>query len=313
MREESFFALNDLSFSNLDKLTKRQSDSFEMRVCELANIAEAIADSASELFCEGMSVYEILSLISEEIGLEASSDEINPSDSMRDRVSAFLLELSDFDRVNLASLLRERFEEKGINVLEGDFLPSAECEEIFTYVKNPLADEAYDVFSQNFSDPRVFYAGNFKEACFAVADGKAGYCILPFEEKGGAPIPTIQSLISALDLKISSLTPVFGFEGTADMKYALVSRGFSVPEIGEDIDRYLEIRISDEDSIDIASLLSVAKYLGISVYRITTVSDNGISYSVVLRDGGRDFTELLIFLTVFAPSYTPIGIYKNLE
>jgi hypothetical protein len=36
-------------------------------------------------------------------------------------------------------------------------------------------------------------------------------------------------------------------------------------------------------------------------------------YTIVFKDEKTDFSELLVFLTLFAGSYTAIGIYKNLE
>ena len=317
MNEERIFNISNLSFSNLSELSEKESNNFEMRICELAYIASEIAESAKKLIVDGININEVFTLLSEEITnfFEGKYDSSRERDEeFKERVCGFVSKLSELDKANLASLILERMNEAGISVGECDFLPSLESEEIFTYVKNSLADEAFDVLSENFSDPRVAYSDSFKEACFAVADGKAGYCILPFEEKGGIPIPTIQFLISALDLKISALTPVFGYDGTADMKYALVGRGFSIPEIGEDIDRYLEIKISDDDSMSIASILSVAEYFGITVYRITTMADNSsVYYSLVLRDSGKSFTEFLIFLNIFVPAYIPVGIYKNLE
>ena len=120
------------------------------------------------------------------------------------------------------------------------------------------------------------------------------------------------------DLKIASVTPVFGFDGSADVKYALVSKHFKIPNVAVDDDRYLEIRLRADGSISLSSLFFAAEMLGASVYRINTVqfdSEEGefSYYTIVFKDEGSDFSELLIFLTLFAGYYTAIGIYKNLE
>ena len=124
-------------------------------------------------------------------------------------------------------------------------------------------------------------------------------------------------MISSFDLKIVAVTPVFGFEGNADVKYALLSRGFFVPERLPDDDLYLEIVLYQDSDVGISELLSVAESLGIGVYRINTVlyESDGTqpAFSVVLRDDGADFTPLLVFLTLFSSSYSSVGFYKNLE
>ncbi len=302
MDNGSIFNINEISFDNLNVLSDAQARGFEQRRCELAFIADEVLSSVGGLSADGMTIYEMLALLSEEL-YELSS-------------SGFF---SSFDKTEFVKLLVLKSKKTENPITERAFLDEALTEETFTYVRNSLSDEAYDIFSENFSDPRVSYSDSFREACFSLADGKVGYAILPFEEKGGTRIPGISSLISSLDLKIIDVTPVFGFEGTADMKYALVSRSFMIPETEEDTDRYLEIRISPDEEFTLASLLSSAENLGLSVYKIDTQSvyengDNVFYYSVVLKDGGKSFSEFLAFMTLFADGvYTPVGIYKNLE
>ena len=187
-----------------------------------------------------------------------------------------------------------------------------------TYVKNALADEAYDVFSQQLSDPRVKYSSTLNDAVRLVSSGEAEYALLPLEERGGARLASVAELLFREDLKINSVTPVFGFEGLADMKYALVSKHFTIPEILPDDDRYLEIRLRADSSVSASELFSAAESLGAFPYRINTLTfdtEDGAYqyYSVVFRDDGKDFTSLLVYLTLFSGAYTPVGIYKNLE
>ena len=141
---------------------------------------------------------------------------------------------------------------------------------------------------------------------------------MPLEERGGARLAAVAELLFREDLKINSVTPVFGFEGLADMKYALVSKHFTVPDIFPDDDRYLEIRIKADSNVSVSELFSAAESLDSYLYRINTLTfttEDGEAqyYSVVFRDDGKDFSPLLVYLTLFSGAYTPIGIYKNLE
>ncbi len=318
MNEDRIFAINNISLLNLDAISENQVKSIEMRNCELAFIVDEILKTSFELLEDGMNVYEILMLLSEELFFDDLSKKNRAFKSSICDVSTFLSSISHFDMASFSELLVSKFKEKGASIEENTFLAESDIPETFTYVKNSLSDEAYDVFSVQFSDPRVTYSDNFKKACFDVADGKVGYCIMPFEEKGGMRIPSISSLISALDLKIVDVTPVFGFEGTADMKYALIGQSFRIPERNEDTDRYLEIRIGADSQVSLSAILSVAERFGISIYKIDTMSsyengENSMSYSVVLKDGGKSFASFLVFMTLFSGAFTPVGIYKNLE
>lgn len=317
MREERIFEISSVTDENLSYLSCRQGENLEMRICEMSFAAEKIAASAVSLVEDGMSVSEIAALLSDELGAENSLTEDSSPNESGEAVARFLSFLKGVDKANFSTLLLEKLRDNGINASEKDFLEESGAKESFIYVRNSLSDEAYDVFSQEFDSPRVLYSDSFKEACFAVADGKAGYCILPFEERAGMRIPGIYNLISRLDLKIVAVTPVFGFEGTADMKYALVSRGFKIPEISENTDRYLEINVSCDSSVSLGELLTVSEYFGLSVFRINTFEDereNENSYfSVILKDGGSSFTELLTYLSIFADTYSAMGIYKNIE
>ena len=314
MNEDSVFSQNSIVLSNIDDIEKRRHSLTELMACELAFLADSIADTAIELLAS-MSIIEIATQLSSELSVrvQAKESSLIPLSVSRQALAAS----SDANGAMLAALIAEKLSARGYQITEGDFLRVEEALQTFTYVKNSLSDEAYDVFSQDFSDPRVSYSEDFKAAAVAVADGRAGYCILPFEEVGGARIPGIADLINSLDLKIVSVTPVFGFEGTADMKYALVGRGFNIPERDEDTDRYLEIEIPGSIGISLPLLLSSAESLGASVYRINTHykknDPSRIFYSVVFRDGGESFSALLLYLALFAEDYTPLGIYKNLE
>ena len=275
-------------------------------------IADGIARSVSELYNAGLSVGDAISALAEDIVI--STDPWR-SDITPFRAAGCLLSAPEAqDRACLAALIPKKLSEIGIQISEQDFLEAEDSPETFTYVRAPLADEAYDVFSQDYEDARVFYSGTMRDACVAVADGAAGYCILPFEERGGVRVPIIADLAARLGLKIVGVTPVFGFEGTADMKYALLKRGFVIPERDEDTDRYLEIKLPCDFYGGLAALLAASESFGTSVYRINTLgSAEDAYYSLVFKDGGGGFTELLIYLSVFVGSYLPIGIYKNLE
>ena len=263
-------------------------------------------------------IYELLGFISEGVSFSDFCEHGFALPKNASKIKGYLNSLSVYDRAVFSDLFLKKLREVGISVSEKAFLPDGNGDLSVVYVKNRLSDEAYDVFADMLVDSTVSYAESFRDAALAVAEGKKEYCILPLEENDGARLATIAALLYKHDLKISSVTPVFGIDGSADVKYALVSKHFSIPTVNPDDDRYLEIRLRADGSLTLSELFSASDMLGATVYRINTVkfkSDEGDIpyYTIVFRDEENDFSNLLVFLTLFAGGYTAVGIYKNLE
>lgn len=316
MSDELSFVPNEINLSNISALNKRQTLLEERRICELSELATEAAQASYMLISEGeMSVIDVLSLISESFVSEAGECHEGALDDNFGTLIAYIKTLQITDRVVFAELFRARLASIGVKITEESFLQASGAPSTFVYVKNSFADEAYDVFSQDFYEPRVRYAETIKDAIKLVRDGEVTYCLLPLEESGSR-LPSVAELLFQDDLKIDAVTPVFGFDGTADMKYAVASRGFLIPKTASDDDRYLEIRTSSEESL-FALLLAADKY-GAKLYRINMhfFVQEGIRrpfYSIIFKEEGGDFSDLLTYLTLFVPSYTAVGIYKNLE
>ncbi|HBJ18614.1 MAG TPA: hypothetical protein DDY70_02550 [Clostridiales bacterium] len=310
--EETVFSADKVTTENLAALHRRAHMTSDARIAELSFLAGRTTNRALELLGDGMDLYEILSLIPEGIPL---SDEGAAGVGRAGARAAYEMA---YDRAVFTDLCLEKLAERGISPTESDFLPTGNPPETFTYVRNAYADEAYDVFSTEFSDPRVKYSHTFAEAVKSVLDGECGYCLLPLAEKGGVRLSSVTDLLAKNDLKIASVTPVFGFSGDAELWYALVSRTFRVPKVAGEDDRYLEIRCSEEGEGTLADLLTAARVFGATLYRVHTVTrrmsgEDGFYYTVVFRTEGKSFAGLLAYLTMYTETYVPVGIYKNLE
>lgn len=314
---DSIYSVNNENVLNIIDLSKKRMILEERRICELREIAAAAVKYAAELVALGMTAYEVLALIYEKMDLP-------PTELRDDTLEDFVLYLrresdshSSFDRAVLCAFLREELIHFGIDLSEEDFLSASASAETFTYVKNAFSDEAYDVFAQEFHDPRVTYVSALKDAAALVAAEKVTYCILPIEERG-VRLSTVTELLLKYDLKINSIISVLGLDGMADVKYALVSKAFLIPKVLKDDDRYLEIRIPVESDLSLSELLAVAGYYGIEIHRLNTLVFDGdggrnFYYMAVFRADGTDFVSLLIYLTLYTNEFTPIGLYTNLE
>jgi hypothetical protein len=148
---------------------------------------------------------------------------------------------------------------------------------------------------------------------------EVGYCLFPIEEKGGLRLPTVENLLFTQNLKIRRIVPVFGFDGLADLNYALVSKSVYIEPYQREDDRYMEIHIPARDeNFSLNAFLFALTLYKMHLYRIQTVSvDRGGEredyLSLVLQSQGDDFIPILSYLALFCAKYTIVGIYKNLE
>ena len=318
MAEDMIFTENKAVLSNLSRLAKEYFAVNEQRLLEVYDVAIPMADTTVSLFDEGLNAGEALSALSEPLSFGEYSLSEHNSIENKSFVQKSTSALKYTDRLFLTELYVGELKRRGRALTERDFLPTHKMPETFTYVRNSLSDEAYDVFSQDFSDPKVRYSASFRECARAVSEGEVTYCLLPLEEKGGTRLPTVSEIIFRNDFKINSVIPVFGPDGNADIKYALVSKSFTVPARKKDDDGYLEIRLDASVDTVLTEVFSAADYFGMSVYRVNTVTfdtegESETCFSVVVRNSGSDFTGLLTYLTLFIRDFVPVGIYKNLE
>ena len=318
MIEDNIFLTDQTSESNLTEISFEGSLTEERRICEVSEIVdEAVAETVT-LLTDGMTLSEALSIIGEGISFGESVPHDGAMTENLPVLRTYRILVSALDRAAFSRLYAERLTATVGGIGEADFLPKLTPPETLAYVKNPYADEAYDVFSVELSDPRVTYAPSFKELARMLSKDEVGYVLLPLEERGGVRLPTVAEIILRDDFKINSVTPVFGLDGGADMKYALVSKSFTASATAPGDDSYLEIRIELPSSTLLSELLCVSESLGARLYRVNTVTldtDDGerTYYSVVLCDDGSGFISLLVYLTLFTPDLIPVGMYKNLE
>lgn len=318
MIRDGIFEADNTTVSNIINISKMQSALQERQFCEAWELACDVADFFSAMLKEGYNVYEICSML-EGLDISLRAPHKDCLDENIFRLITHLKAISASAKAVFADLLVKRLKEMNIHLSESDFLPTESLEETITYVKNPLSDEAYDVFSEEFKNPHLKYSKNFSEIAIALRSGEVKYAILPIEEKGSARLISVSEMLFLEDLKINSIISVFGYEGNADMKYALVSKFFKIPPLPSDDDRYLEIRLPiKSEFLSLSELLLAAELLSLSIYKCNTVSfrtEEGACgyFSVILKNEGRDFVSLLLFLTLFSGDYSSVGIYKNLE
>ena len=316
---DGFFFGREKIQNNLNSLTAKQYGLTELRICELEVLAGEMLSYAADMSKNELRLSEALPLISEEIRSEEFSlPELENNLPENESRLAYAAHITDvLDKAMLSELFCERSVNYGVSVSEAEILESSFGDDSFVYVKNAYSDEAYEVLTESVRGARVKYVNSSREAAIAVSEGNATYCILPLEEHS-VRIASVSELIAAYDLKINRVTSVFGFDGTADMKYAMLSHSYAVPSREAGDDRYLEIRHSAKSHSALSDIIFAAAAYGHKIYRVNTASaledgEERLYYSLVLRDDERDFSAMLVYLSLFSPETVVVGMYKNLE
>lgn len=311
------FLSSDTVTANLALTEDRQRTMTQARLCEISALADEAVSLADTWTENGMCLSEILSAVAAAYPSLCPAEKKGTLACDASYISAMSEFSADIDRAAFADYFRMRFG-CGARISVGALLSEKPASALsISYVKNAYADEAYDVFSQDFEKTAPLYVSTLREAVDKVRQGEAGYCLLPLEEAGGLRSYAVETLIYRYDLKITAVTPVFGYDGTADMKYALISAVFHPTKTATDDDMYLEIRCP-KDTTALSDLIGTARIYGIETYRIGTSSfgdsgDRQVFHTIVFKDTKNKLPSFLCWLFMFLPDFTPVGIYKNLE
>ncbi len=290
----------------------------ERRICELSVSASAAVDAAVQMLDGGMKPGEVLTLLSEEFALPHA---VLHEDALHTNIAHLRLRADmrrSADEAAFCQMFCRELTQRRGDLDESSLLPTTRKSKSVAYVKNAYADEAFDVFCAETTDLQAEFVHTFAEAVDKMRRGEVGYCLFPFEEEGGVRLSSVQQLIYQNDLKIVSVTPVFGYDGTAELSYALLAPSFDPIHYESTDDLYLEIALARDDTAMFTLVLSAAQSLGITVYRADTVhymtgDEAHTVCSLVLRDSRHDLFAFLCYLWLFVPEFTPVGFYKNVE
>lgn len=304
---------------NIADIDREFNQSIALSVSELSSLAEELSSYISELLSLDVTPLDSLLAMRDDIERLFTEDAETTDSVFPSSVFHTLQSIKENERAIFIDLLLEKLRESGVRLREEDFLLAGEAAPLFAYVKNTLADEAYDVITENVTDAKVRYVPSFSEGVKLLLNGDVGFCLLPIEEKGALRLPTVENLLFSEQLKIRRIVPVFGMDGSADLKYALVSRSAYIEPYQKEDDRYLELHIPHKtEQFSLSSFLFATGLHGMTLYRIHTVSiDRGGEredyLSIVLKSQGESFVPMLSYLTLFCDRYSVVGIYKNLE
>jgi hypothetical protein len=197
------------------------------------------------------------------------------------------------------------------------------------YQHNIYADEAFLHFSRVLPIAKACYSDSFTGMCEQLASGECEYCILPLENTQDGKLVRFYSLIERYELKIVLQCTVTAADNRHSTVFGLCRRGSALPALlVRDRSCLFEFLFWQENEhLSLSGLLHAAECASLSLVRVDCLprSDDeilmgaGYPFDVCFevspaKDAsvpGQDLLAFLMYLSIHAPSFLPLGIYQH--
>ena len=260
-----------------------------------------------------------------QIGELASLISLPENASVRDTLSDFIAHLpSKGDVIRLCKALTRRGYRQMDEAFSPADPPSASASECVAYLRSRYTDAAYLTLTAHLSKPRAIYFSSFTDVCEEVYHGLCEYCILPVESATDGKLIRFYTLIEKFELKIVAVCDIEDASGT-ETRYALLRHRYVPLRRSSRLhgERFAEFSIVIDAGVSLTDVLNAADACGLRLSRADSAPlsyrENGYRYGLVFslaETPGEDAPALeafLLYLALFLPEYTPIGIYSRIS
>ncbi len=251
------------------------------------------------------------------------------------RLSYMLAGLRLTEQLGLSGAIASRFPAEPTALTEALFgraeAISPTAGQKISYQRNIYTDEAFLHFARALpGEGRAQYAESFSDVCELVSSGQCEFCILPLESAQEGKLFRFYSMIERYELKITMACEVTASDNRHTTTFGLCRRDI----LPEDLNfssrqrRFSMILREDMVHLHVHEVLSAADMCGLHLLRADCLprSDDEIvmgagypfnlTFSFDGEHAGRgapfDLRTFLVYLSLFVPSYLPLGIYRSL-
>lgn len=191
------------------------------------------------------------------------------------------------------------------------------------YMQNPYSDMAYREFERALGQATVLYPDSFSAVCEEVYNGRAGYCILPYESSDDGTLYGFLKLIDKYELA-PIMTAGVATNNDPDVQkttsFVLLSKNVKriSPELeakGVEFEEYLKISV-DASGNGVLDVMNAARCCGLSHVKTESVPvmwDSGrYVFSLTFKVDNADLLPFLLWLKLSMPESTPHAVYSYL-
>lgn len=205
----------------------------------------------------------------------------------------------------------------GLIDLHSDFSTETKKEKRLTVSNFPgvLSNQAIKLFFKG-RNVKIIEQNSFIDLFEDVYNERSDYCIVPIENTVSGKLMNFYSLIANYNFKILKVCDIEHQGQDATTRYALLSSGPIAPTPEAPRQSLFELCVNSCQSL--SDLLLAASECGLSPQRIDSFPNaylkNKYSYYIVFHISEKaSLSTFLAFLALNGISYTPIGIFSNVN
>lgn len=190
------------------------------------------------------------------------------------------------------------------------------------YLRNVYADAAYSRFGAVLREPTVTYCDDFTAVCEDVYYGRASLCIIPIENSAEGRLAVFRNLINKYELKIVMTCPVPSPGSGNETRFALLKKNFEKmtllgqPKKTDMFEFSVTFSGTDPDSAGLSDILTAGRCFGLKLCKVdsspVSYSDTEYVYNIVFCTDGAEFACFVLWLSLEAPQFMPVGLYPHL-
>lgn len=199
-------------------------------------------------------------------------------------------------------------------VLFGDCPDLSPMDRKIAFVRNIQSGKAFECFARYVFGAMTAYRDSFALACESVADGDCAYGILPLRNSVDGRLSAFYKMLDKHELGVLLCCDIENQNGDTT-RYALVYARNGVMSARGTLK--LECRISFDDPADIGGICEMARFFGVTVDTIDSITDghggSGSSFAVCFSLEGEDAAGFIFCLQIEYPQILPIALYTQTE
>lgn len=191
------------------------------------------------------------------------------------------------------------------------------------YMRSPYSDMAYRELERALGRATVLYHDSFSAVCEEVYNGRAGYCILPYESSDDGLLYGFLKLIDKYELApVMTVDVVTDSNPEAQKTTSFVLLAKNVKRISPQLEakgiksvEYLKIIVNASGN-GVLDVMNAARYCGFSHIKTESLPvmwDSGrYVFSLTFKVDNADLLTFLVWLKLSMPEATPQAVYSYL-
>ena len=316
MEQFRTYSPEDIILTNLNETAERHASLFEQ---ELAHISELVREWTQSIPKNEDLIPSLPDVGLEEVSTDRENHLAQSFDILQKLESIHTVEKN----ILLSREITQQISCESVDLIQMLLSESDAKEPVQSpyihYQKNSFTDTAYLRFAKLFQAPRARYTHSYQSSCEDVFNGLCEYCILPLENTAEGRMVGFLKLIDSYSLKLIATCDIFGSDMTKSTTFALLGKQIEPMNGKNQSDPlYFELVCQIEENSIPTEWLTAATLSDLHITRLHTIPDGkndgkNVCHAVFSVPSVTALATFLIYLSIKAPQFLPIGLYPHLS